>query len=53
MAEKQTPPASADQVPPPRLAKADAPKKQEQAEIVAAARSNRPAVPVRKPLFGN
>ena len=53
MAEKQMTPASVQQIQLTRLAKADAPEKQQPVEVVAAIRRNSPAVPVRKPLFRN
>ena len=51
MAEKQMTPASVQPIQLPRLAKADAPERQQPVEVDAATRRNGPAVPVRKPLF--
>ena len=53
MAEEQMTPASVQQIQLPRVAKADAPEKQQPVEVVVATRRNGPAVPLRKPLFGS
>ena len=53
MAKKQISLATADQTQLPRPAETDAPEKQQPVQIVAAPRRDRPAVSVRKPLFGS